>query len=101
VLRKASRSLADGQDRSATIVRSRGVQRADVLEFMADKSLGADVEVRRVYVRLIRVRGELRSPEAEAAELRALLGSAPGVVEVESQELHPKGGFRVTLRTYP
>jgi hypothetical protein len=69
-----------------------------VLEFMADKSLGADVEVRRVYVRLIRVRGELRSPEAEAAELRALLGSAPGVVEVESQELHPKGGFRVTLR---
>jgi hypothetical protein len=69
-----------------------------MLEFMTAENIGADVEIRRVYVRLIRVRGELRSPDAEAAELRVLLGSAPGVEQVESLELHPKGGCRVTLR---
>ncbi len=68
-----------------------------MLQFMIEKNAGAEVGVRRVYIRLIRVRGELRSPDAEAAELRALLDSAPGVEQVESLEHHPKGGCRVTL----
>lgn len=68
-----------------------------MLWVMTEGNLGANVGIRRLYVRLIRVRGDLRSPDAEAAELRALLGSAPGVEEVESLESHPKGGCRVTL----
>ncbi len=68
-----------------------------MLELMTDENRGADAEIRRVYVRLIRVRGDLRTPDAEASALRVLLGSAPGVEQVESLELHPKGGCRVTL----
>ena len=64
---------------------------------MTEKSLGVDAGVRRLYIRLIRVRGEPRRPDAEAAELRTLLNRAPGVEQVESLERHPKGGCRVTL----
>ncbi len=69
-----------------------------MLQFMTEEDPGAEVGFRRVYIRLIPVRRELRRPDAEAAELHALLDSAPGVEQVESLERHPKGGCRVTLR---
>ena len=86
-----------GQKQPVATVCSRVVHWSGMLQFMTEKNLGAEVGIRRLYIRLIRVRGELRSPDAEAEELRALLDSAPDVEQVESLERHPKGGCRVML----
>jgi len=69
-----------------------------MLPIVAEENLETGVGIRRIYVRLMRMRGELRGPDVEAAELRALLGAAPGVEQLISLEPHPKGGCRVTLQ---
>ena len=64
---------------------------------MTEQNLGADSGIRRLYVRLIRVRGDVRTADEDATDLQGLLCCAPGVKQVESLEPHPKGGCRVWL----
>ena len=52
---------------------------------------------RPVYLRLMRRKAQEGDLANEAQELRDLLLAAPGVVDAQVRETHPKGGYRVTL----
>jgi hypothetical protein len=55
----------------------------------------------RQYQRLMRRRVETVHTEAELAELFDTLTTAPGTIEVDIIEKHPKGGYRVRFDLIP
>jgi hypothetical protein len=55
----------------------------------------------KTYLRLMRRCGVTTHSEEERNALHDLLTQVPGVSQVEIKELHPKGGYRVTLVVPP
>lgn len=48
------------------------------------------------HLRLIRRQGEMRYTSSEQSALLSLLATLPGVSAAKIDEVHPKGGYRVS-----